>query len=68
MAGLEIDFRFYDPDASPHRIKADYALGLKCTNHAWVAQAKEGVPGGNYVFVPGGAGMAINQLKTWFQT
>lgn len=66
--GLKIDFRHYDQDESPRKIHADWAISLKWLSHSWDNQIKDAIPAGKYVFLNGGVGMAVNQLKTWFQT
>lgn len=66
--GLKLDFRHYDQDENPRKIHAEYAISLKWLNHAWDGQIKDAIANGKYVFLNGGVGMAVNQLKTWFQT
>lgn len=65
--GLKLDFRHYDQDEKPKKIHADYAISLKWLNHSWDNQIKDCIANGKYVFLNGGVGMAVNQLKTWFQ-
>lgn len=66
--GLKIDFRHYDQDESPRKIHADWAISLKWLSHSWDSQIKDCIGPGKYVFLNGGVGMAVNQLKTWFQS
>jgi hypothetical protein len=65
--GLKLDFRHYDQDEKPRKIHADWAISLKWLSHSWDDQIKAAIPNGKYVFLNGGVGMAVNQLKTWFQ-
>jgi len=66
--GLKLDFRHYDQDENPRKIHAEYAISLKWLNHSWDGQIKDAIANGKYVFLNGGVGMAVNQLKTWFQS
>jgi len=66
--GLKLDFRHYDQDENPKKIHAEYAISLKWLNHSWDTQIKDAIANGKYVFLNGGVGMAVNQLKTWFQS
>lgn len=68
QVGLKLDFRHYDQDESPRKIHAEWAISLKWLSHSWDDQIKAAIPNGKYVFLNGGVGMAVNQLKTWFQT
>ncbi len=67
-AGLELDFRHYDQETNPTKLSADWAIILKWGSHAWQDQINSAIPAGQHIFLNGGIGMAVNQLKTWFQS
>lgn len=68
-AGLKLDLRHYDQEANPTKISADWAILMKWGRHAWQDQINAAITNTDRrIFLNGGVGMVITQLKTWFQS
>lgn len=66
--GIRLDLRHYDQDATvPAKVNADWAISLKWLSHATWDRIEKSVPAGQAVFIHGGVGMAVSQIKAWFQ-
>lgn len=64
--GIRCDLRLYEQNTKPTRIHAEWAIRLKWAGHEWADQVRVSIPRGQYVFMDGGTGMAVAQLKAWF--
>lgn len=64
--GLNLDLRHFDQDQKPVYFQADYAISMRWVRHHWDDHTKESVPAGRYVFLRGGMGQAVVQLREWF--
>lgn len=67
--GIHCDFRHYEQGSKARPFTADYAIVLHWVGHDWDDQVHNAVPDRSRAkFIgTGGVGMAIKQLKEWFQ-